>query len=448
MNAIAEEKGLSQIRSSNGIDNSLKLGTERAPSPLDSRSVNISSRQEIKTPQHLQSTNNEELSQSIEPQNPATVQTSPPRHVDAANQALNGESSAKFEDSATDQTDNVSDTAVSDNIANGADGQSSHASQSKETGGAPPPTQLNEPELQVQDAFDIENEDFIDYEDENEQVNETSSGSSTLQGDILNPNTDSLDDKEKDLQSPTREDDFLSRDLQDTATSEIPVSESIYPDVSREQHEGSLNSHNEDKENLEDPEDEDERRDNEVLPVPLADYAVDGGNTKQIREVESRKFDVYDSPEASAINGDDVLNQEPSDSLEVAEEEPLEPNETGHSEYQSSRHEHHIDSSAIPESSVLNEAKSVMTDSYSESSTYQHVQSDQLGPQSLIESIEPGREEEEAEDEITYEDDENAVEAPESPSNVTNKTNSSPGSLKRIRSVADEGYQETENQGK
>ena len=431
MNAIADEKGLSQIRSSNGVDDLLKLGAEQAPSPLDPQSAKNLSSHKVGTPQHRQSTNDEESILPIVLQIPPKALSNSSGNIDAATKASGAESDAISEGQATNHAITVSNALPLDNVTNGEDNHSSNTLHSRETGVISLATQLNGAEPDAQDVFSIDNDDFIDYEDDNEQANETSSGSSTLLGDILGQSDDMFDSKEKDISS-------------------------LLPP--KEHHEGSIHSYSERLGNYEALEKVVERKVDGALPVLFDDETKDAAVSQHVDEAKPQPANASEDQGASDTNEGDLLKTELFDGHEEEEQELLEPNQAENGEHRSPSHERQTDLGDNSGNLVLNPVKSTIIDGYSESSV-QENQNGQREPYSFPESIGQGRKEDrrseaeaeakdEDEDEITYDDDEYAVEAPYNLPSAIDKVNSSLESLKRTRTLCDEESHEIEIKGK
>ncbi|KAL6720422.1 hypothetical protein ACLMJK_002344 [Lecanora helva] len=218
MKAVTEEKGLSEIQPTYDDQASPRLENETAADPdaeVVSHTVSIAS-------------NNEEqaaLQSELDEENKSNT-TSPSENTDEtlAKPLTTAETigaSTNALDPRPDDVHQLYGTTHGQKVT-GESQEENNTRHHQESPALPPPEQQSNSRPQGQDES-LENEDLIDYEDDDVEANRTSSGSSTLQGDVLEASIDALhatpaqtllsDDKGEYVENAELAEDFNATDL-------------------------------------------------------------------------------------------------------------------------------------------------------------------------------------------------------------------------------------------
>jgi len=369
------------------------------------------------------------------------------------------------EDPGNDIAEALPDTNKTEEEALNADNDSSKAALTTgEVTAAPSPPLPSEDPQQVLDEPTIDDGDFVDYEDEEDLAHGTSSGSSTLQGDVREVATEqdvsevprpTAEFQElqmpPDAQESTTQEDGIRRSLvngQDinaaADTRSVGPSDTVKEDLEYLNYPNEDNASSSD-ELLEEGEDyieDDEDAGNlQKDQLELSDNAnMDQDATLSQPKGESISYEVEEPQEQA---DQDPKDRKPSDGaplgLDIEEQLPSHPIED---EYDFGPTSPQEEQAALDDLDKNNQP--VKGEMKQADATDDHTAKATLEPPILDRAVEH---DEHDDDEITYED-ENNVESPQEPFHAERDIASSPGSLKRVRSLdEDDGAPEDDLQG-
>ncbi len=507
MTAIAEGKGLSQIRSSNDNEDYPKLGSEPTSSSRVANPINASLVQDSGATEDLPDETSEGIRVEESLQSTATILTSPSEDSHNAVRSLEVKPNRSMNGRVIDQRRTRSDTIVNDNLAIEAGGDNDSSTQADgpaaSIGNEAGRWQESKPERNDEEIF--AHGDIIDYEGEEEQARVTSSGSSTLQGDHLDSATDGpLATSDKGL--PSEEvpahiglgAGVLTRQLTDDPAgdkanlsngdsqnaSQVLENDAASADYFEEQYENTSDSHYEeanDQENNDEEVKDGEFR-NEEYEGENEDEDVDEGGDEDEGDEDGEILEVLGNggrPQSAdafrvldANDFEDAASAPQKDKADLVQADVWHDQEYGvtvsdgvlkskssNKERAEWAYRHELsqddhDTSGIPQSDhqiILDHIQESIeighaTNTSAESNGSQLPSNTDLKAETWAKSSDQVQDDD---DEITYEDDENKGATRDDPVNTDHNATSSPNSLKRARGFQDlDEASEAEIQGK
>jgi hypothetical protein len=453
INAVAEEKGLSQIQSFEVAEADQQYDPEEEPGLGLEDDTNLSELPETSQVGFLERNGRgEDLPAGNDPQGNPLLQPGPSQAFEPLDFTKHDEDQGKDNSAAQPDVD-----SNKEGVTNIDSAGSKVAPTGEAVAASSPPFTTNEEQTQVLDETTVDYGDIVDYEDDEGLAHATSSRSSTLQGDVLEV-TIEQDHSETSRLTAEGQKLQLSSGTQDATKQEEKASHSGVDGhdatIAADAHSvGPSNAAKVDLEYPNYPKDDNAGSSDEVLEDEEK-YAEDG------QDATNLQMDHLEPSGNANKDRDTIPGQQKGDSVSYENERPQEQahletedhnpqdgenldedKEGQHSsppiedEYDFGHASPHEEETALED--LKQEDQPAESDMRPADAVNDNTENATPEPPTVENIVEQSQHDS---DEITYED-EDDVDAPQAPSQAVRSIASSPGSIKRVRSFDEEDLQ-------
>ena len=455
LEAVREEKGLSQLRACDGSEVPVKLAIKPIVNSQDLTSASNHPSHDSGTTQQLQEEKEDEEHANLNNISQNTITGLTSRSTTSSATAPQDMSNAASIGQTFEHESKQLDSTAMDEVAERIIASKTRPSQSAKTVLSSPLAQPSKLETQGQDQSHIDDGDSIDYEDGDVQTHEASSGSVTLQGDTLDPAIDRGDAISAEglpqgepavnanlrVVNGVKEEVHLSvghaAEMASTHPHDRPSDHfgkrQISTDFPENRNETSSGSQYEQKESQETPEPSNNGGNGGALSIPFANDTEDTASIRRSSAAANIHNQISQEQESRATSSEGVLETASSRNERIAERDDFELDQAGYGDAVLSHHGDQADSYHFQEDTESGEAVSTLVHGNSNPKEFQ--QKNEL--ESRIPSDDVDQDQDYG-DEITYEDDEDQAGTVDDPFNLNRHVNSNPGTLKRSRSLSED----------